>query len=94
MTEKQYKRYQEIEAEIKDTKKFLEWCGNKYHHFTYSGKYPFILRILRKGFALVAKKPWSSIDEATYYIPQELQERVINVIEQYIDEKEQEKEEI
>jgi hypothetical protein len=94
MTEKQYKRYQEIEAEIKDTKNFLGWCGNKYKSCTYSGKYPFILRILRKGFALTAKKPWNSIDEATYYIPQELQERIIKVIEQYVDEKEQEKNEI
>lgn len=94
MTEKQYKRYQEIEAEIKDTKNFLGWCGNKYKSCTYSGKYPFILRILHKGFALIAKKPWNSIDEATYYIPQELQERIIEVIEQYVDEKEQEKNEI
>lgn len=92
MTERQYKRYQEIEAEIEDTKKFLSWCGNKYR--SYSGKYPFILRILRKGFALTAKRPWHSIDEATHYIPQELQERIIEVMEQYIDEKEQEKSEI
>lgn len=92
MTEKQYKRYQEIETEIKDTKCFLGWCGNKYH--SYQGKYPFIVRMLRKGFALVAKRPWKNIDEATYYIPQELQKRIIDVMEQYIDEKEQEKNEI
>jgi hypothetical protein len=92
MTERQYKRYQEIEAEIKDTKNFLSWCGNKYNSCW--GKYPFILRVLRKGFALIAKKPWNSVDEATYYIPQELQERIIEVMEQYIDEKEQEKNEI
>ena len=92
MTEKQYKRYQEIEAEIKDTKKFLAWCGNRYH--SYQGKYSFILRILRKGFALISQKPWSSIDESTYYIPRELQEQIIEVIERYIDEKEQEKNEI
>lgn len=92
MTEKQYKRYQEIETEIKDVKHFLGWCGNKYH--SYQDKYPFILRILKKGFALVVKSHWKNIDEATYYIPQELQKRIIDVIEQYIDEKEQEKNEI
>lgn len=92
MTERQYKRYQEIEAEIKDTKNFLGWCGNKYH--SYSGKYPFILRMFRKGFALIVQRPWASHDESTYYIPRELQERIIEVMEQYIDEKEQEKNEI
>lgn len=92
MTEKQYKRYQEIEAEIKDTKKFLAWCGNKYH--SYNGKYPFILEKLRRGFALIVQRPWSNDIESKCYIPNELQRRIIEVVEQYIDEKEQEKNEI
>ena len=92
MTEKQYKRYQEIEEEIKDTKKFLAWCGNKYHSF--NGKYPFVLKMLRRGFALITQRPWSADLESTYCIPQELQQRIIEVMEQYVDEKEQEKNEI
>ena len=92
MTEKQYQKYQAIETEIKDVKRFLGWCGNKYH--SCQGKYPFMVRMLRKRFALVDKRPWKNIDDATYYIPQELQKRIIDVIEQYVDEKEQEKNEI
>lgn len=93
MTEEQFNRYEFISKEIKPIKDFLFWCGNKYAHWAGS-QYDFGIVCAFQRFALRMKRRSSSDKENTYDIPWELQDRIIDVIEQYVDEKQKELEEI
>ena len=94
MTEEQYKKYQALTQEIKPVKEFLSWCGEKYHHKMGVGRYLFSIIASKERFALRADLPFGSIEQHTYPIPKELQKHIIEVIEQYVDEKEKELEDI
>lgn len=93
MTETQFKKYQKIKKELEPIKEFLFWCGNKYRHKAVS-KYRFKIGVHRKGFSLIRIDPTSTITENRYEIPYELQQRIVETIEQYFEEKEKELEAI
>lgn len=93
MTKQQYELYDKKKKQLEPVKKFLQWCGNRYHDKAVS-KYSFSLRTIEKRFHLM--RLWSSFDkeENTFTIPFDLQERIVAVIEDYVDEKEKEMEQI
>ena len=82
---------------IKSVKDFLAFCGNKYRDPVFH-KRPFRLAVFFKqnkkgnkkrplsGFALVKEDRIGSIAENTFELPWELQQRIIEVAEQYVDE--------
>lgn len=96
MKQEQYKKYFELLNEIKDVKRFLEGgCG--YNHNKFFGKYQFgfILRYrIDKRIFFLRKWGNISIEENTFEIPNELQERIIKTTEEWLKEKEQELESI
>ena len=96
MTEEQYKKYTDIKNEIKSLKNFLSYCGNKYrtkmtnqHRFSIK-----TFKSIKDKFFLYEKNGWGSMEDNTYEIPQELQKRIIEVVERYVEEKEKEMENI
>lgn len=90
MTEKQYKKYTELKKEIEPLKNFLFWCGKKYR-CTSVGHYQ--TRILKKKFC-VGRVGCGCIENTEVKLPDELQDRIIEVIENYVDEKQKELDEI
>lgn len=86
VTDKQYKKYKEIEEEIKPIKTFLKGFYTRFR------SYP----------TLFFTKPKLKFKRKQTYIPDvceieisyELQSRILEVIEQYIAEKEKEQEEL
>ena len=90
MTEIQYKQYKELQGKIEPLKDFLHWCGNKYR---YNGVGQYETRILKKKFC-VGRIGYGAINSTEVELPLELQERIIAVIEQYVDEKQKELDEI
>lgn len=94
MTEKQFVKYREIQEEIDPIKEFLFWCGNRYHGNGF-GKYRFKLATCRKRFVLRRVGLAGGVVAGdTFKMPRELQERIIEVVEQYFDEKQKELDEI
>ena len=97
MTTEQYEKYKEIREEIKPIKNFLEWCGTYPHKDLNVGKYRFSLRTLfskNKGVALYREMYAAGVSDNTFEIPKELQNRIIAVVENYVEEKEMELERI
>ena len=90
MTNEQYEKYKEIEKEIKPVKDFLFWSGMRYKNKTITGFYKFSIKRIKMNFSLYIHRYFCSIPENTYELPIELQNRIIEVIEKYVDEKEQE----
>lgn len=92
MTEKQYEEYSKIKAETTELKEFLFWCGKKYKHRAASY---FRARLIgRKVFISIGRKGYGSIGDTEVTLPEELQKSIIDVIEQYVDRREKELEEI
>ena len=89
MTNKQYEKYKEIENEIRPLKNFLSWSGKRYKN-KMTGLYRFSIKRIRMNFVLYMRMHFCSESENTYEIPIDLQNRIIEVIEKYVDEKEQE----
>lgn len=92
MTKEQINKYREIEKEIQPLKELMEFCGEKYrarHIFE-----PWKLRIRR-----FAQTFWLSAHGVPEYcsdvvIPAELQTEIVAVIENYIERREKEMEEL
>lgn len=91
MTEEQYKQYDQKVKQLAPIKDFLKWCGNKYRGKGLS-KYFFSLKAIRRNFSLERKCEIAK--ENTYTIPYELQQRIVKTIEDYVDEKEKDLEQI
>lgn len=92
MTEQQYREYKRISEEIQPIKSFLEWCGNKYKS-PCVGKYR--TRVIgKKTFISVGRKGYGAIGNTELLLPPELQEKVIEIIEDYVSERERELNEI
>lgn len=92
MTEKQFHEYKKIKEELSDIKEFLFWCGTKYKGRTTSY---FRTRLIgRKVLISVGRKGYGSIGDTEIKLPKELQESIIDVIEQYVERREKELEEI
>jgi hypothetical protein len=94
MTEKQFAKYKKIQEELEPIKEFLFWCGNRYHN-NCVGKYHFKIGTYRKHFALKRiGLAGGVVADDTFEMPYELQNRIVEVIEQYCDEKQKELDEI
>lgn len=89
MTKEQYEEYEILNNKLKGVRSFCEWCGNRYKD-VYCSKFRF--NILTKGKQLFLNRKWNTFQpqENIYEIPIELQERIIEVVENYLDEKEKE----
>ena len=83
MTEKQYEQYREIKKEIDNLKSFLFACGVKYRKTT--GRFP--TKLIRRGEKV---KMSNGRDHCDCYISPTLQKRIIATLEQYLDEKHEE----
>lgn len=94
MTEKQYKEYDEKKKRIEPLKQFLSLCGNRYHDKDFVSKYPFQIRTVGIRFFLERLFYLCNNEEKTFKIPDDLQDRIVNVIEEYVDEKMKELEQI
>lgn len=94
MTEEQYKKYTDIKNEIKILKDFLYFCGDKYRaEMTTQHKFSIkFFKSIKDKFFLQEKLSMSNND--TYELPKELQKRIIEVVEQYVEEREKEMENI
>ena len=86
MTNKQYKRYAEIEGELEPIRLFLKGCKHT--------KLPFIKLFFAKPKFRLERKQYALFDTYDITVSGALQERIIAVIKQYVDEKEKEKENI
>ena len=93
MTEAQYKKYKKLKEEISQIKNFLYWCGDKYKNQAITKRIFSFFRNEKK-MLLYERDGYYPKESNTYEIPSELQERIIKVIEDYVDEKEKEMEEI
>lgn len=91
MTKDQFEKYQKIEQEIKPVRAFLFWCGNRYKEPTVEQK-NFSIKTTFKNFCLRKHMPGWSESDCLYEIPYELQWRLVKVMEEYVDEREKEKE--
>lgn len=92
MTEKQYKDYEKIRAEIEPLKDFLFWCGNKYHCPSVSNYNCRIITKLKRF--LIGRTGYGCIPNEEVELPRVLQLKIIQVIEDYVAEKEKEMEEL
>lgn len=93
MTEQQYKKYTCIKNEIENLKSFLYFCGNIYKAEMVS-KSDFSIKLfenIKDKFFLKGKYAWN---DKTYELPKELQKRIVEVIEEYVKEREKEMENI
>ena len=90
MTNEQFEKYQSLKKEIEPIKDFLEWCGKRYRCYGI-GRYP--MRLIKKKFC-IGRKGSLIMDNTRVEIPIELQDRIIDVIEEYFDEKQKELEKI
>lgn len=98
MTKEEFEKYRKINNEITAIKKFLSFCGTKKYRRV--DNHPFSLRAFkpvkkhRNPFELHIKHlmPIEYLDEAD--IPDDLQDRIIEVIEEYVEEKEKELDEL
>lgn len=89
MTKEQYNKYNQIETELKPIKDFLFYCGNKYHEK--GVRYDLIRLIIKRQFRIGTRKIMYNKD---FDVPKDLHDKIIDTIEQYIDEKEKEMQEI
>lgn len=98
MTKEQYEKYKKLNEEVENIKKFLFYCGKRYRYNIYIKRFLFnILRvkIFGKRFKLnMPNAPLWGNEDRSLDIPEDLQDRIIDVIEDYVDEKEKELEEI
>lgn len=89
MTKEQYDKYEEIKKDLEPIKDFLFYCGNKYHE---KGVCSFLSKlIIKRQFRIGTRK---NMDNIEFVVPRDLHNKIIDVIEQYVDEKEKEMEEI
>lgn len=92
MTKEQVERYQEIEAEIRPLKGLMEFCGKKYREPQFFNPWKMIIRRFCQVIRLSGRGlPECYTDVA---VPKELQTEIVEVIENYIERREKEMEEL
>ena len=89
MTEEQYKKYGKLFSELQSVKTFRSWCGDRYKDQAVS-KYRFKIITKAKNFFLYRKWYSANMEENTFEIPEDLQKRIVLVVEKWVDEKEKE----
>lgn len=89
MTEKQFEEYTEIKKEVDKLKEFLAWCGNKYNPHCNSYRAKIIGK--KKTISIAARLLCSNIE---LQLSTKLQNAIIDVIEQYVEQREKDMEAI
>ena len=89
MTKEQFGKYAEIEKELRPIRDFLFYCGNRYHEKGVS--YCLSRLIIKRSFWIGTRR---LMDNKEFDVPRDLHDKIIDTIEQYIDEKEKELQEI
>lgn len=89
MTKEQYNKYEEIKRDLEPIKDFLFYCGNKYHE---KGVRCFLSELIIKRQIWIGTR--RIMNNREFAVPRDLHNRIIDVIEQYVDEKEKEMQEI
>ena len=92
MTEKQFEQYREIKEELTMLKEFLTWCGEKYSDQV--ATHCRARLIGRKVSISIGRKGYGFLRDTEILLPKELQKSIVDVIEQYVDRREKELEEI
>ncbi len=96
MIKEQIEKYHEIEKEIQPLKDLMGWCGDKYRIPGVSAYRLFLIKIFGVIPVFLRNKIlFSSIDDGSpVVIPKELQAEIVAVIENYIERREKEMEEL
>lgn len=92
MKKEQYEKYGKLKEEIEPLKEFLSWCGDRYHckHVSH-----YFCRLIIKSLKFfIGRVGYGAIGSTEIELPLELQKRIVKVIEDYVDEKEKELEQI
>lgn len=94
MTKDQFDRYNKIKKELKPLYGFLFWCGNRYRESTRKQHFSIIRN--KKKWGLKASAMWdTNLKEiGNHELPEDLRERIITAMEDYVAEKEAELEAI
>lgn len=93
MTKEQVKKYREIEDEIRPLKNLMELCGNKYRGRPLDRMWRMSMYVFcKKVLMFRCNEPFTRQCETTF--PKELQTEVVTVIENYIERREKEMEEL
>lgn len=79
-----------MKKKLEPIEDLLRWCGKKYRS-EWINQYPLILFKRKIGVGRLGR---SAINSTDVILPIDLQNRIIDVIEQYVDEKHKELEEI
>lgn len=84
MTEKQYKEYKKQLEKIEPIKDLMEFCGNRYHQ---NGFWNYHMRIfkIKRRFG-IGRKGAGYIESTSVTLPEELQDRIVDTIERWLDE--------
>ena len=87
MTKEQYEEYTIINDEVKQLKSFLMWCGNKYKD---DSVIKCKCKIYAKKTKIALMRIWfsKSFSDNLFEVSDELQNRIIETIENYVNEKE------
>ncbi len=85
MTEQQYNEYKTISAELETLKDFLFWCGKKYKNNLVGLRETRLIKKKKRRFD-IGRVAYGAIESTEVKIPVILQERIIEVVEQYADE--------
>ena len=91
MTVQQYEEYKAKMNRLEPVKVFLFWCGERYRGKSVS-KHHFRIKTIKQSFLLHIHS--YLVESYDYEIPEDLQERIVKTIEEYVDEKERELEQI
>ena len=88
MTEGQYEEYKNKKEELNPIKEFLYWCGIKYKGIHIN---QYKARLIGKRYVIkIGRKGRGAIGETKVDLPKDLQDKIIGVIEDYVEEKEKE----
>lgn len=92
MTKEQVKKYNDIEKEIQPLRALMELCGDKYRIKSLDSRWRMIIYTAKKLLHLRCNEP--NCIEYSVAIPKELQAEIVAVIENYIERREKEMEEL
>ncbi len=92
MTKEQVKKYNDIEKEIQPLRALMELCGDKYRIKSLDFRWRMIMYTAKKLLHLRCNEP--NCIEYGAAIPKELQTEIVAVIENYIERREKEMEEL
>lgn len=84
MTENQYREYKIQLAKIEPIKDLMEFCGNRYHKNGF-GFYDMRMFKIKRRFG-IGRKGAGYIETTSVTLPNDLQDRIVDTVEQWLDE--------